>query len=62
MFRRWSMTEDGRVSCSVDDIASELPTLISELGQTAERVVDLHVEAPSLQDVFIHLTGRELRE
>jgi hypothetical protein len=46
----------------VDDIARDLPALLNRLESAGAEVVDLHVEAPTLQAVFIHLTGRELRE
>jgi ABC-2 type transport system ATP-binding protein len=46
----------------VDDIVSELPAFLSQLDQSGIEVVDMRVETPTLQSVFIHLTGRELRE
>ena len=59
---RWTATEGGDVGCAVEDIARELPALLAELTTAGATVTDLHVEAPTLQAVFIHLTGRELRE
>ena len=59
---RWSAQDDGTLACSVSDIASELPILLSELGTAGGKVTDLTVDSPTLQAVFIHLTGRELRE
>ena len=59
---RWDGTEDGGIACSVENIAAELPALLAELNSAGAEVTDLHVEAPTLQAVFIHLTGRELRE
>lgn len=47
---------------AVGDIARELPRLLERLAAAGGTVLDLEVEAPSLQAVFIHLTGRELRE
>lgn len=44
------------------DVAAELPVLLTRVGQTGVTVEDIHVDAPSLHAVFIHLTGRELRE
>ena len=40
----------------------DLTRLIESVEAAGSRVVDLHVESPNLQSVFIHLTGRELRE
>jgi ABC-2 type transport system ATP-binding protein len=51
-----------RITHSVDDLAVELPRLLAAIQEAGARVRDLHIEAPTLQAVFIHLTGRELRE
>ncbi|MDH3253919.1 MAG: ABC transporter ATP-binding protein [Acidobacteriota bacterium] len=59
---RWQIADDETLECRVADIAVELPSLLSELSAAGARVADLHVDAPTLQAVFIHLTGRELRE
>ena len=44
------------------DVASELPPLLRASGAPGGAVDDVEVRGPSLQSVFIHLTGRELRE
>ena len=59
---RWERTEQGTISSMVEDIARELPALLAQLSAEGAVVSDLQVEAPTLQEVFIHLTGRELRE
>jgi linearmycin/streptolysin S transport system ATP-binding protein len=46
----------------VRDVAEELPALLTRVRQTGCAVEDVDVRGPSLQSVFIHLTGRELRE
>ena len=46
----------------VDDLASELPELLAAIAATGGSVVHLTLEEPTLQAVFIHLTGRALRE
>jgi ABC-2 type transport system ATP-binding protein len=38
-----------------------LPTVLKVLGDVGTDVTDLSIGTPSLEDVFIHLTGRELR-
>ncbi len=53
---------DGTARCAVDDVARELPALLAEIGAAGYTVLDLRIEAPSLHAVFLHLTGRELRE
>jgi ABC-2 type transport system ATP-binding protein len=58
-----TLSQDGRaISYRIDDVASDLPPLLSRFSAAGVRVNDVHIEAPSLHAVFIHLTGRELRE
>ena len=44
------------------DVALELPPLLAHVNRAGRIVDDVDVRGPSLQSVFIHLTGRELRE
>ena len=44
------------------DVAVELPPLLERIRQAGRAVEDVEVRGPSLQSVFIHLTGRDLRE
>jgi ABC-2 type transport system ATP-binding protein len=54
---------DGReLVTEVEDVALELPELLNRIRETGGQVLDLDVHPPSLHSVFIHLTGRELRE
>jgi ABC-2 type transport system ATP-binding protein len=46
----------------VRDVAGELPALLGEVHETGSRVLDVEVRSPSLHSVYIHLTGRDLRE
>ena len=46
----------------VANVARELPVLLSAISAQGREVEDVDVRGPSLQAVFIHLTGRELRE
>jgi linearmycin/streptolysin S transport system ATP-binding protein len=55
--------EDGRVlKARMQDVAAELPPLLDRIRTEGRTVDDVEVRGPSLQSVFIHLTGRELRE
>jgi ABC-2 type transport system ATP-binding protein len=57
------MAEDGRVlKARMRDVAAELPPLLDQIRAAGRTVDDVDVRGPSLQSVFIHLTGRELRE
>ena len=47
---------------TVQDVGAELPGLLARVKSAGCRVDDLQVRRPSLQSVFLHLTGRELRE
>ena len=54
---------DGRIlKARMQDVASELPPLLDCIRTAGRAVDDVEVRGPSLQSVFIHLTGRELRE
>jgi ABC-2 type transport system ATP-binding protein len=55
--------EDPRLlRARVANVARELPALLTALAAQGREVEDVDVRGPSLQAVFIHLTGRELRE
>ena len=56
-------SEDARVvRAKVSDVARDLPALLAAVAAQKRAVEDVEVRGPSLQSVFIHLTGRELRE
>jgi ABC-2 type transport system ATP-binding protein len=50
------------LSADVRDVAGELPALLQQAAAAGVVVKDVAVKSPSLHTVFIHLTGRELRE
>ena len=50
------------ISARMRDVAGDLPPLLEQVRQSGDTVDDVEVRGPSLQAVFIHLTGRELRE
>jgi ABC-2 type transport system ATP-binding protein len=50
------------VKARMRDVAAELPPLLDRIRLAGRCVDDVEVRGPSLQSVFIHLTGRELRE
>ena len=50
------------VRARVTDVGRELPALLTAVAASGRAIEDVEVKAPSLQSVFIHLTGRELRE
>jgi ABC-2 type transport system ATP-binding protein len=46
----------------VGHVSRELPALLAAINAQGRDVEDVDVRGPSLQSVFIHLTGRDLRE
>ncbi len=50
------------LTTQVRDVATELPALLGRLQAAGCTVEDLQVHSPSLHSVFLHLTGKELRE
>ena len=51
----------GAVLAMLVSAAVALPSVLTTLGGLGCAVRDLSIGTPSLEDVFIHLTGRELR-
>ncbi len=47
---------------SISNVATDLPHLLMSITRVGGDVRDIEVHAPNLQAVFLHLTGRELRE
>ena len=56
------LVNGGVVSARMRDVAADLPPLLEKIRASGDTVDDVEVRGPSLQAVFIHLTGRELRE
>ncbi|MGW4947552.1 ABC transporter ATP-binding protein [Actinoplanes sp. NPDC004185] len=52
----------GTVEIAVDHAASALPEILTVLARSGVVVADLSVEQPNLETVFLHLTGRALRD
>ena len=58
------VTDEHRVviRANVQDIARDVPARLAEVAALGAAVRGMDVTGASLQDVFIALTGRELRE
>jgi len=54
--------EDGRVRVSVENPAGEIRRLLELFHAESVPVRDLTLKSPTLEQVFLELTGRELRE
>jgi ABC-2 type transport system ATP-binding protein len=64
VFRTWPDTtiEGAIVRCQVGNVGRDLAALLAHAADAGADVVDVQIESPTLQAVFIHLTGRELRD
>ena len=54
--------EDGRVLLSVREPHQTIPSLLAAVQDQGLRLAHLTTRQASLEDVFVHLTGRHLRE
>ena len=48
--------------CEIQDVTAELPELLFKIHEANLPVEDLNLQSPTLQHMFLHLTGKELRE
>jgi ABC-2 type transport system ATP-binding protein len=55
-------TENGTVQLQVVELHQAVPALLEELGRQAVRLTELRTHSASLEDVFVALTGRHLRD
>lgn len=46
----------------IEDVGRDLPQLLSRIGTHSASVESVSLQRPTLQSVFLHLTGRDLRE
>jgi ABC-2 type transport system ATP-binding protein len=62
--RRVTITLDTgeRIESSVLDVGVELAAMLSRATAAGAAVAEVDIESPTLQAVFLHLTGRELRD
>jgi len=55
-------TEDGHLSLLVDDSNLVLPRLFESASHMGVRITSVSIQEPNLEAVFLHLTGRALRD
>lgn len=55
-------TLDGTVTVLVDDSNLVLPRLFEAAGKLGARMTSVDIQEPNLETVFLHLTGRALRD
>ena len=56
------LEEDGEIKIHVDDPDEAVPRIVSRLLQEGIKLEMLRVIRPTLEDVFLRLTGRRLSE
>jgi len=59
---RTASIADGQLRMTVSDPAGMLPLVLAAAEQVGVTVTDLSIAEPTLETVFINLTGKELRE
>ncbi len=70
VMERWRTTdgvhqitaEDGTLNLLVDDSNVVLPRLFESATQAGTRITSVEIQEPNLEAVFLHLTGRALRD
>jgi len=55
-------TEHGRAQLQVADLHHSVPAILSELTRQGVSLTDLRTRTATLEDVFVALTGRRLRD
>lgn len=53
---------DGKVTALVDDSNRVLPRLFESASKVGVRITSVDIQEPNLETVFLHLTGRALRD
>jgi len=53
---------DGKITVLVDDSNRVLPRLFDAISNTESRITSVDIQEPNLESVFLHLTGRALRD
>ncbi len=53
---------EGMVALKVSDATQAIPVILERAGKAGLRVAEVSYRKPTLNDVFLYLTGREIRE
>jgi len=54
--------ENGSVLLQVTELHRAVPELLDELGRQGVPLTELRTHSATLEDVFVHMTGRHLRD
>jgi ABC-2 type transport system ATP-binding protein len=55
-------TDDGHITLLVDDSNLVLPRLFDSANRLGARITSIDIQEPNLEAVFLHLTGKALRD
>jgi len=53
---------DGRIEIGTEDASRAIPKIFKEASKRGLNILEISYYKPTLNDVFIHLTGREIRD
>ena len=53
---------DGTIRLQVAELHRAMPALLGELRRRGAQLTELRTHSPTLEDVFVSLTGRRLRD
>jgi ABC-2 type transport system ATP-binding protein len=57
-----ALRQDGTWQLQVAELHRAVPALLAELRQQGAQLTELRTHSPTLEDVFVSLTGRHLRD
>jgi ABC-2 type transport system ATP-binding protein len=57
-----TVTVDGQIVLNVNDASETLPAVVTAGNNADIRIRSVDIEEPNLEAVFLHLTGRALRD
>lgn len=56
------LTNDGRMMLLVENASKSIPEIFEVANNNGVRILEINYRRPTLNGVFLHLTGRELRD
>ncbi|MGB9827595.1 MAG: ATP-binding cassette domain-containing protein [Thermosphaera sp.] len=56
------LTSDGRMEVLVENASRSIPEIFDVANNNGIKILEINYRRPTLNDVFLHLTGRELRD
>ena len=60
--RSCKVLQDGRIRIAVENTAEALPKIFELAKENGVKIIEATYHQPTLNDVFLHLTGREIRD